>query len=128
MDQMYHHKLATHFSSFDYSLLAFFLALGTVFFANTCFFRFWLLFYVMAFTSLGPQLLLGLVFIPYVMASPQSGHFPSIAFKDFSDFILGNFGPTISLPTVIMLLLSMTNNTELLSLHFKQNQKGVLRL
>jgi len=43
--------------------------------------------------------------------------------KDFSDFILGNFGPTISLPTVITVLLSMTNNTELLSLHFEQSSK-----
>jgi hypothetical protein len=88
------------------------------------FFKFWVFFHVMAFTSLGPQLPLALLFIPHVMASPQSGSFPSIAFKDFSDFILGHFGPTISLPTVIMLLLSMTNNTELLSLHFKQAQKG----
>ncbi|KAF8805805.1 hypothetical protein BYT27DRAFT_7224681 [Phlegmacium glaucopus] len=55
---------------------------------------------------------------------PQFASFPSIAFKDFSDFILGNFGPTISLSTVITLLLSMTNNTELLSLHFKQAKKG----
>ena len=90
------------------------------------FFKFWVLFHVMAFTSLGPQLPLALLFIPQVMASPQSGSFPNIPFKDFSDFILGHFGPTISLPTVIMLLLSMTNNTELLSLHFKQAQKGGL--
>jgi hypothetical protein len=65
-----------------------------------------------------------LIFIPHVMASPQSGPFPSVAFKDFSDFILGHFVPEISLPTVIMLLLSMTNNTELLSLHFKQDRRG----
>jgi hypothetical protein len=75
----------------------------------------------MVFTSLGPQLLLGFFLILQVLASPQSGHFPTIA---FSDFILGNFGPAISLPTVIMLLLSMTNNTELLSLHFRQDRKG----
>ena len=78
----------------------------------------------MVFTSLSPQLALGLIFIPHVMASPQSGPFPSVAFKDFSDFILKHFGPAISLPTVIMLLLSMTNNTELLSLHFKQDRRG----
>ena len=75
-------------------------------------------------TSLGLQLPLALLFIPHVLASPQSGPFPSIAFKDFSDFILGQFGPRISLSTVIVLLLSMTNNTELLSLHFKQDPKG----
>jgi len=111
-------------NSFDYSLLILLLALGMVFSANNWFFRFWALFYVMVFTSLSPQLSLGLIFIPHVMASPQSGPFPSVAFKDFSNFILGHFGPAISLPTVIMLLLSMTNNTELLSLHFKQDRRG----
>ena len=45
-----------------------------------------------------------------VVARPEVGSFPSIAFKDFSEFILGNIGPTISLTTVITLLLSMTNN------------------
>ena len=78
----------------------------------------------MVFTSFGAPLPLALLFIPHVVASPQFAAFPSIAFKDFSDFILGNFGPKISLPTVIILLLSMTNNTELLSLHFKQAEKG----
>jgi hypothetical protein len=117
---MYHHNYATHFNLFfNHSLLILLLALGMVFLANDWFFRFWVLFYVMVFTSLSPQLSLGLIFIPHVMARPQSGPFPSVAFKEFSDFILGHFGPAISLPTVIMLLLSMTNNTELLSLHFK---------
>jgi hypothetical protein len=78
----------------------------------------------MVFTSLDIHLFLALCFIPFAMASRQSGAFPSIAFKDFSDFILGNFGPTISLSTVITLLLSVTNNTELLSLHFKQAEKS----
>ena len=78
----------------------------------------------MVFTSSCAPLPLGLLFIPHVVASPQFASFPSIAFKDFSDFILGNFGPTISLPTVIAALLSMTKNTELLSLHFKQAEKG----
>jgi hypothetical protein len=58
------------------------------------------------------------------MASPQSAPFPDIVFKDFIDFIISNFGHKISLPTVIMVLLSMTNNTELLSLHFKQDKGG----
>jgi len=78
----------------------------------------------MVLTSFGAPLPLALLFIPHVVASPQFASFPSIPFKDFSDFILGNFGPTISLSTVITLLLSMTNNTELLSLHFKQAEKG----
>lgn len=80
--------------------------------------------YLMVFTSFGAPLSLGLLFIPHVVASPDFASFPSIDFKDFSDFILGNFGATISLSTVITLLLSMTNNTELVSLHFKQAEKG----
>ena len=78
----------------------------------------------MVFTSFGAPLPLALLFIPHVMASPQFGSFPSIDLKDFSDFILQNFGPKISVSTVITLLLSMTNNNELLSLHFKQAEKG----
>lgn len=70
------------------------------------------------------QALLVLILVPPVMASPQTTPFPGILFKDFSDFINSNFGPKISLPTVLVLLLSMTNNTELLSLHFKQDMKG----
>jgi CxC5 like cysteine cluster associated with KDZ transposases len=80
--------------------------------------------YLMVFTSIGAPLPLALLFIPHVVASPELGSFPSITFKDFSDFILGKFGPTISLTTVITLLLSITNNTELVSLHFKQSEKG----
>ena len=72
----------------------------------------------------GLHLTLALIFIPHVAATPKVGSFPSIAFKDFSDFVLRNFGPTISLTTVITLLLSMTNNTDLVSLHFKQAEKG----
>ena len=82
----------------------------------------------MVFTSFGAPLSLALLFILHVMASPQYGSFPGIDFKDFSDFILGNFGPKISVSTVITLLLSMTNNTELLSLHFKQAEKEDQRL
>ena len=79
---------------------------------------------MIACTGLSSQLalLLWMIFlIPHVLASPQSAPFPDIGFQDFSDFIINNFGNKISLPTVIMMLLSMTNNTELLSLHFKQN-------
>ena len=104
------------------SILCFLLVLGM--FVNNWFCNLGVIFYMMVFMSLDLHLLLALFCIPYVMASPQSGSFPSIAFKDFSDFILGNFGPKISLPTVITLLLSMTNNTELLSLHFKQAEKN----
>jgi hypothetical protein len=83
-----------------------------------------LLVYMITCTGLSSQLalLLWMIFlIPHVLASPQSAPFPDIGFQEFSDFIINNFGNKISLPTVIMMLLSMTNNPELLSLHFKQN-------
>jgi hypothetical protein len=85
------------------------------------------LFYVLTCTALSSQLALLFwvsLLIPYVIANPQSAPFPDIDFKDFSDFIISNFGQKISLPTVIMVLLSMTHNTELLSLHFKQDKAG----
>ena len=106
------------------SILAFFLALGVVCFMNKFALKVMTLCYLMVFTSFGAPLSLGLLFIPHVVASPDFASFPSIDFKDFSDFILGNFGAMISLLTVITLLLSMTNNTELVSLHFKQAEKG----
>jgi hypothetical protein len=83
--------------------------------------------YVLTCTALSSQLALLFwvsLLIPHVIASPQSAPFPEMAFKDFSDFIISNFGQKISLPTVIMVLLSMTNNTELLSLHFRQDKAG----
>ena len=67
----------------------------------------------------------GIIIHSTCSGQPEFASFPRIPFKDFSDFILENFGPTISLPTVITVLLSMTNNTELLSLHFKQSKNGV---
>jgi energy-coupling factor transporter transmembrane protein EcfT len=111
------------FSTF-FSTLVFLLALGLACLANTLLFKLHVLFYLVVLTSCGPQLPLALFFLPYVMASTHSTPFPNIGFKEFSDLILGNFGPTISLPTVLVLLFSVTNNTELLSLHFKQAKKN----
>ena len=119
---MYHHNIATCFFFLCNSILVLFLALGLVFSVNKFAFKVITLCHLMVFNSFGAPL--PLLFIPHIIASPQSGSFPSIDFKDFSDFILGNFGPKISVPTVITLLLSMTNNTELLYLQFKQAEKG----
>jgi hypothetical protein len=83
--------------------------------------------YVLTCTALSSQLALLFwvsLLIPHVMANPQSAPFPDIIFKDFSDFIISNFGQKVSLSTVVMVLLSMTHNTELLSLHFKQDKAG----
>src|SRR5882757_4727272 len=119
---MYYQIHATYFIFPCDSILCVLLILGI--FVKNWFWNLGVIFYLMVFTSLDLHLFLALCFIPFAMASHPSGAFPSIAFKDFSDFILGNFGPTISLSTVIMLLLSVTNNTELLSLHFKQAEKS----
>jgi hypothetical protein len=119
---MYYQIHATYFIFPCDSILCVLLILGI--FVKNWFCNLGVIFYLMVFTSLDIHLFLALCFIPFAMASRQSGAFPSIAFKDFSDFILGNFGPTISLSTVITLLLSVTNNTELLSLHFKQAEKS----
>ena len=118
---MYHHIFVAHFFSSVYnSFLFILLALGFVFAGNLGF-NLAILCYLMVFILIGAPLPMALLFIPHVVASPELGAFPSM---DFSDFILGKFGPTISLTTVITLLLSMTNNTELVTLHFKQAEKG----
>src|ERR1700735_399782 len=96
---MYHQSHATYFDFVCNSILWILLILGI--FVENWFFNLGVILYLMVFTSLDLHLLPALFFIPFVMASRQSGSFPSIAFKAFSDFILGNFGPTISLPTVI---------------------------
>ena len=56
---------------------------------------------------------------PTVAAINPEQNFPEITFQDFSDFILQNFNSKISLSTVLMMLFTLTNNIELLSLHAK---------
>ena len=47
--------------------------------------------------------------------------FPDISFKDFSKFVNSNFGPQVSLTTVLLVLFTMTENPDLLNLHARQN-------
>ncbi|KAF4567709.1 hypothetical protein EYR36_011334 [Pleurotus pulmonarius] len=63
-------------------------------------------------------LLLGL--LPCVAAAPLEDPFPGILFVDFAKVITSNFGADITLATVLMLLFSVTNNTDLLNLHGQQ--------
>jgi hypothetical protein len=58
--------------------------------------------------------------LPTVSALPSSGPFPGISFKDFSQFIEQNFGSDISLSQVLLVLFTITKNTDLLSLHARQ--------
>ncbi|KDQ25433.1 hypothetical protein PLEOSDRAFT_1084987 [Pleurotus ostreatus PC15] len=63
-------------------------------------------------------LLLGL--LPCVSAAPLEDPFPGILFADFAKVIKSSFGADITLATVLMLLFSVTNNTDLLNLHGQQ--------
>ncbi|KAM6491162.1 hypothetical protein JOM56_013401 [Amanita muscaria] len=58
--------------------------------------------------------------IPLVAATANEQPFPSITFSVFNKFIEDNFISTVSLSTVLMLLFTVTENTDLLSLHFRQ--------
>jgi hypothetical protein len=58
--------------------------------------------------------------LPGVFAVPNTADFPNISFKDFSNAIHKTFGSQISLATVLVLLFTITENTDLLSLHARQ--------
>jgi hypothetical protein len=59
--------------------------------------------------------------IPLVAAaSKEHQPFPNIPFSVFSKFIEDNFISTVSLSTVLMVLFTITENTDLMSLHFRQ--------
>ena len=66
------------------------------------------------------QLLFWMALIPSVNASQRD--FPNITFQSFSHFISSTFHPDISLATVLFLLFSLTENTDLLNLHSRQKQ------
>jgi CxC5 like cysteine cluster associated with KDZ transposases len=67
------------------------------------------------------QLILWLALIPPVYASQRD--FPNISFQSFSHFISSTFHHDISLATVLFLLFSLTENTDLLNLHSRQQQQ-----
>jgi hypothetical protein len=58
--------------------------------------------------------------LPVSVAIPDQSAFPDIQFATFSKMILKEFSPNISLATVLVLLFSVTENTELLNLHARQ--------
>ena len=62
--------------------------------------------------------LLGL--LPCATAAPLEDSFPDIRFADFAKVIKLNFGENITLATVLMLLFSITTNTDILNLHGQQ--------
>ncbi|TFK58123.1 hypothetical protein BDN72DRAFT_782483 [Pluteus cervinus] len=78
----------------------------------------WLLFQIFHRTSAIMWGVFFLALLPKVTAAETP--FPQLKFQDFSTLVLNNFGPDITLSTVLTLLLSMTANTELLNLHSAQ--------
>ena len=65
-------------------------------------------------------ILLGLSFLPSATASSEFRPFPEMTFLSFSQFIQKNFSANISLSTVLLMLFTMTENPDLLSLHARQ--------
>ena len=62
-------------------------------------------------------LILFMSFCPGAHAATTEDPFPNITFEVFSAFIKSTFGPKISLSTVLMLLFTLNENTDLLNLH-----------
>jgi hypothetical protein len=58
--------------------------------------------------------------LPTVTALPEERPVPEIPFKLFSQFIQDNFSSRISLSRVLVILFTMTDNTDLLNLHSRQ--------
>ena len=58
--------------------------------------------------------------LPTVSALPNAGPFPDISFNVFSQFILEHLGSDITLSQVLVVLFTLTENTDLLSLHARQ--------
>src|SRR5712675_2484081 len=63
-------------------------------------------------------LLVGL--LPVVSAAPNNDPFSGITFRAFSEFVEQHFSSRISLTTVFVVLFTMTNNSDLLNLHTRQ--------
>jgi hypothetical protein len=65
-------------------------------------------------------IVLALGAIPMVSAAPEMDAFPDIPFRVFSQFVENQFGPKVTLATVFTVVLSLTENTDLLNLHAQQ--------
>ena len=61
-----------------------------------------------------------LAFLPSASAIPNGAAFPNMTFRAFNMLIEEIFGSEISLATVIMVLMTLINNPDLLSLHARQ--------
>jgi len=69
--------------------------------------------------------LLFLAMLPTASAIPNEAAFPDISFRAFNILVQDIFGSDISLATVLMVLFTLTNNPNLLSLHARQQNPAV---
>ena len=79
-----------------------------------CFVFLWMLRNIWMVTVLA-----GITLLPMAHAAATTP-FPDILFTDFSELIQDQFGTEITLTTVLVILFSLTNNSELLNLHARQ--------
>jgi hypothetical protein len=61
-----------------------------------------------------------LFLIPGVAAQAEQSPFPDIPFKLFGNFVKENFSSKITLSQVLLMLFTITDNPDLLSLHARQ--------
>jgi hypothetical protein len=61
--------------------------------------------------------------VPSVYAARTESPFPDISFHDFNQIINSIFGSNISLATVLTLFFTLTENVDLLNLHFRQQHR-----
>jgi hypothetical protein len=82
----------------------------------------WALMSVVNLVLISPILLcvMSVIMLPVTLASSAEAPFPDIPFKTFSQFITQNFSSKISLSTALVILFSLTENTDLLNLHARQ--------
>ena len=65
-------------------------------------------------------LIMALLLVPGVSAQNEEIPFPNIPFKVFTQFVKENFSSNITLSQVLLVLFTITDNTDLLSLHARQ--------
>ena len=58
--------------------------------------------------------------LPLIAALPEQEAFSNVSFKNFSQFIKENFSSKISLFQVLIILFTVADNPDLLSLHARQ--------
>ena len=82
---------------------------------------FWMVFQTLQTLLAFPWSLVLLVgFLPVVSATSKDDPFSGITFRAFSEFVEQHFSSRISLATVLVVLFTMTNNSDVLNLHARQ--------